>query len=105
LLVPLCLLGKILAGIYHARVILPPTYPLSPPDIQILTHSGRFETQKNICIDGVTSFHTSSWRPIWGIRTVVVGLGGFWNATGPEAESGYGGLKVGGEERRRLAGM
>jgi ubiquitin-conjugating enzyme E2 J1 len=94
-----------LAGIYHLRVLLPPTYPLTPPDIQILTPSGRFETQKNICIDGITSFHTGSWRPIWGIRTAVVGLGGFWGEDGKDAVGGYGGLSCSKEERRRLAAM
>lgn len=36
-------------GLYHLRIILPPTYPMSAPDIILLTPNGRFELGKKVC--------------------------------------------------------
>lgn len=90
-------------GIYHLRILLPSNYPLAPPDIMLLTPSGRFETHKKVCIDGITSAHQNSWRPIWGIRTAIVGLSGFWNLESKEATAGMGGLDYPPVEKKRLA--
>ncbi|WVQ82304.1 hypothetical protein IAT38_004432 [Cryptococcus sp. DSM 104549] len=89
-------------GLYHLRIILPPSYPFSAPDIMLLTPSGRFELGKKICIDGLTSFHAGSWQPAWGVRTALVGLRSFWMQDG-EALSAIGALSCSPEERRRLA--
>jgi len=89
-------------GIYHVRITLPPTYPLSPPDIAVLTPQGRFQPSHKLCIDGLTSFHSGSWMPAWGIRTAVVGLQSFWNQLG-DAVVGVGYLQYSKEEKRRLA--
>jgi hypothetical protein len=37
-----------LAGLYHLRIMLPPTYPMSAPDIMLLTPNGRFELGKKV---------------------------------------------------------
>ncbi|WVR07507.1 hypothetical protein IAU60_004549 [Kwoniella sp. DSM 27419] len=91
-------------GLYHLRILLPPTYPMSAPDIMLMTPNGRFELGKKICIDGLTSFHAGSWQPAWGVRTAVVGLRSFW-MQGGEALSAIGALDYSKEERRRLAGL
>ncbi|KAL1407362.1 hypothetical protein Q8F55_006784 [Vanrija albida] len=89
-------------GLYHLRIILPPTYPMSAPDIVMLTPNGRFELGKKICIDGLTSFHAGSWQPAWGVRTAITGLRAFWTQDG-EALSAIGALDQPADERRRLA--
>lgn len=75
---------------------------MTAPDIMLLTPNGRFEVGKKICIDGLTSFHQGSWRPIWGIRTAVLGLRSFW-IQGGEALAGVGALNFPAEEKRKLA--
>ncbi|KAE8542550.1 hypothetical protein D1P53_001330 [Cryptococcus gattii VGV] len=82
--------------------VLPPSYPMSAPDIILLTPNGRFELGKKICIDGLTSFHAGSWQPAWGVRTAIVGLRSFWMQSG-EALSAIGALDHSKDERRRLA--
>ncbi|WWC90680.1 uncharacterized protein L201_005616 [Kwoniella dendrophila CBS 6074] len=89
-------------GLYHLRILLPPSYPMSAPDIMLLTPNGRFELGKKICIDGLTSFHAGSWQPAWGVRTAVVGLRSFWMQNG-EALSAIGALDYSKDERKRLA--
>ncbi|OCF39034.1 ubiquitin-conjugating enzyme E2 J1 [Kwoniella heveanensis CBS 569] len=89
-------------GLYHLRILLPPSYPMSAPDIMLMTPNGRFELGKKICIDGLTSFHAGSWQPAWGVRTAVVGLRSFW-MQGGEALSAIGALDYSKDERRRLA--
>jgi ubiquitin-conjugating enzyme E2 J1 len=75
---------------------------MSAPDIILLTPNGRFELNKKICIDGLTSFHAGSWQPAWGVRTAITGLRSFWNQDG-EALSAIGALDYPKEERKRLA--
>ncbi|WVN85927.1 uncharacterized protein L203_101081 [Cryptococcus depauperatus CBS 7841] len=89
-------------GLYHLRIVLPPSYPMSAPDIILLTPNGRFELGKKICIDGLTSFHAGSWQPAWGVRTSIIGLRSFW-MQGGEALSAIGALDYSKEERKRLA--
>ncbi|ORY35535.1 ubiquitin-conjugating enzyme/RWD-like protein [Naematelia encephala] len=91
-------------GLYHLRILLPPSYPMSAPDIVLMTPNGRFELGKKICIDGLTSFHAGSWQPAWGVRTAITGLRSFWMQTG-EALSAIGALDYSKEERQRLAGL
>ena len=60
-------------GIYHGRVLLPKTYPSSPPRIQVLTPSGRFITGEDICLSA-SSFHPESWTPRWTVLSLVEAL-------------------------------
>ncbi|KAL9647506.1 hypothetical protein ABK040_006866 [Willaertia magna] len=85
-------------GIYHGRIILPPEYPLKPPDIVLLTPNGRFETGTKICLS-LTSYHPESWTPQWGIRTVLIALQGFF----PTEAKGIGSIDYPDHVRRKLA--
>lgn len=60
-------------GIYHGVINLPPNYPFKPPTLQMITPSGRFTVNTNICLSN-TSFHPESWSPAWGIETFLIGL-------------------------------
>lgn len=58
-------------GIYHGKIILPPTYPLRPPTFKFMTPSGRFEVNREICLS-ISGHHEETWQPAWGIRTALV---------------------------------
>ena len=86
-------------GIYHGRIILPPTYPLRPPSFRFLTPSGRFEVNREICLS-ISGHHEESWQPAWGIRTALCAIRAFMAG---EAKGQVGGLEMGEAPRKRLA--
>ncbi|MCJ1300283.1 hypothetical protein MMC08_003079 [Hypocenomyce scalaris] len=87
------------SGIYHGRIILPPTYPLRPPSFRFLTPSGRFEVNREICLS-ISGHHEESWQPAWGVRTALVAIRSFMAG---EAGGQVGGLEMGEQGRARLA--
>ncbi|MCJ1232648.1 hypothetical protein MMC14_000601 [Varicellaria rhodocarpa] len=86
-------------GIYHGRIILPPTYPLCPPNFRFLTPSGRFEVNREICLS-ISGHHEETWQPAWGIRTALCAIRAFMSG---EAKGQVGGLEMTEEGRKRLA--
>ena len=86
-------------GLYHGRIVLPPTYPLRPPSFRFLTPSGRFETNREICLS-ISGHHEETWQPAWGVRTALVALRSFME-TDPKGQ--LGGLATGEGVRRSLA--
>jgi ubiquitin-protein ligase len=81
-------------GTYHGKILLDPEYPKKAPRISLLTHSGRWEINKDICLSGMISFksftlllllfsfaasnyHQELWNPNWNLRTLVLSLRGF----------------------------
>ncbi|GAB6026710.1 Ubiquitin-conjugating enzyme E2 J1 [Chamberlinius hualienensis] len=86
-------------GIYHGRIILPPDYPMKPPNLIFLTPNGRFETHKKICLS-ISGHHPESWQPSWSIRTALLAIIGFMPTSGLGA---IGSLDYSPDERRKLA--
>ncbi|KAF9869458.1 ubiquitin-conjugating enzyme [Colletotrichum karsti] len=86
-------------GIYHGRIVLPPTYPLRPPSFRFLTPSGRFETNREICLS-ISGHHEETWQPAWGVRTALVALRSFME-TDPRGQ--LGGLETSDAVRKRHA--
>ncbi|KAI1753627.1 UBC-like protein [Xylaria castorea] len=86
-------------GIYHGRIVLPPTYPLSPPSFRFTTPSGRFEPNREICLS-ISGHHEETWQPAWGVRTALVALRSFME-TGASGQ--IGGLDTSDAVRARLA--
>lgn len=86
-------------GVYHGRIILPPDYPMKPPNIIILTPNGRFETGKKICLS-ISGYHPETWQPSWSIRTALLALIGFMPTPG---QGTIGSLDYTPEERKKLA--
>ena len=86
-------------GIYHGRIVLPPTYPLRPPSFRFTTPSGRFEANREICLS-ISGHHEETWQPAWGVRTALVALRSFMET---EAGGQLGGLDTSDAVRRRLA--
>ncbi|KAL8859978.1 MAG: hypothetical protein Q9178_003527 [Gyalolechia marmorata] len=87
------------SGIYHGRILLPPTYPLRPPSFRFLTPSGRFEVNREICLS-ISGHHEETWQPAWGIRTALWALRAFMEGG---AQGQVGGMEMGETERKRLA--
>ncbi|KAK6061970.1 ubiquitin--protein ligase [Cooperia oncophora] len=86
-------------GIYHGRILLPPEYPMKPPNVVILTPNGRFELNKKICLS-ISGYHPETWLPSWSIRTALLALIGFMPTAGAGA---LGSLDYPVAERRKLA--
>jgi ubiquitin-conjugating enzyme E2 J1 len=87
-------------GIYHGRIVLPPTYPLRPPSFRFLTPSGRFEVNREICLS-ISGFHEETWQPAWGVRTALVALRSFMME---DAKGQVGGLESSEGTRKAMAG-
>eukprot|EP00920_Eleutheroschizon_duboscqi_P028653 GHVT01069795.1.p1 GENE.GHVT01069795.1~~GHVT01069795.1.p1 ORF type:complete len:327 (+),score=29.06 GHVT01069795.1:1498-2478(+) len=86
-------------GIYHGRIVLPQNYPFAPPNVMLLTHNGRFEVGKKVCLSA-SSYHPELWQPAWGIRTILDALSAFFPTP---AEGAIHGLDWPVEVRRKIA--
>ncbi|KAF2475095.1 UBC-like protein [Lindgomyces ingoldianus] len=87
-------------GIYHGRIVLPPTYPLRPPSFRFLTPTGRFEVNREICLS-ISGHHEETWQPAWGIRTAMVAIRSFMDT---DAKGQLGGIECSPQIRKRMAG-
>ena len=63
-------------GVYHGVLILSENYPFEPPNIKMLTPSGRFQVDAPICTS-FTAFHKESWSMVWTIKTLLLGFYSF----------------------------
>ncbi|KAG7213594.1 hypothetical protein KM043_002848 [Ampulex compressa] len=86
-------------GVYHGRILLPPEYPMRPPNIILLTPNGRFEINKKICLS-ISGHHPETWQPSWSIRTALLALIAFMPTPG---NGTIGSLDYSTEERQKLA--
>ncbi|TGJ80806.1 hypothetical protein E0Z10_g7943, partial [Xylaria hypoxylon] len=86
-------------GIYHGRIVLPPTYPLSPPSFRFTTPTGRFEPNREICLS-ISGHHEETWQPAWGVRTAIVALRTFMET---DVGGQIGGIETSEETKTRLA--
>ncbi|KAJ2001042.1 Ubiquitin-conjugating enzyme E2 6 [Coemansia thaxteri] len=85
-------------GEYHGRVKFPSDYPYKPPAIQMITPSGRFQTNTNICMS-MSNFHPSTWNPAWSVATILTGTLSFM----VEEEATTGGIRTSNADRKALA--
>eukprot|EP01098_Paradermamoeba_levis_P006521 TRINITY_DN2701_c0_g1_i2.p1 TRINITY_DN2701_c0_g1~~TRINITY_DN2701_c0_g1_i2.p1 ORF type:complete len:161 (+),score=41.52 TRINITY_DN2701_c0_g1_i2:124-606(+) len=60
-------------GQYHGKLIFPSEYPFKPPGIMMITPSGRFETERRLCLS-MSDFHPESWNPLWSVGSILTGL-------------------------------
>ncbi|KAJ2376330.1 Ubiquitin-conjugating enzyme E2 6, partial [Coemansia sp. RSA 2607] len=60
-------------GEYHGRLRFPSEYPYKPPAIQMITPSGRFQTNIDICMS-MSNYHPNTWNPAWSVATILNGL-------------------------------
>jgi ubiquitin-protein ligase len=93
--------GEYKDGWYLGKILHDKQYPLKAPDIQLLTPSGRYETNINICLT-FTKFHESEWSAMWNVRTLLDGLYSNMNDD-QKTEQGIGYMKRSSEERATFA--
>jgi len=86
-------------GRYHGKMSFPSEYPFKPPNVIMLTKSGRFETDKKICLN-FSGFHPEQWQPSWTIQAMLVALRAFMETP---ANGAIGGIEVNEEQRKKLA--
>jgi ubiquitin-conjugating enzyme E2 J2 len=48
-------------GFYHGKLIFPKQYPLKPPSVIMCTPSGRFTTNRRLCLS-MSDFHPETWK-------------------------------------------
>merc|ERR1712157_286587 len=63
-------------GVYHGKLVFPKEYPLKPPGVMMLTPSGRFQTNRRLCLS-MSDFHPETWNPMWSVSTILTGLYSF----------------------------
>lgn len=85
-------------GFYHGKLIFPPQYPMKPPGIMFFTPSGRFETNKRVCLT-ISDFHPESWSPLWTVGSILTGIVSFMNSD----EITAGGLASSAKDRKAYA--
>ncbi|GAB2222175.1 hypothetical protein Drorol1_Dr00013378 [Drosera rotundifolia] len=85
-------------GYYYGKIKFPPEYPFKPPGITMTTPSGRFITQKKICLS-MSDFHPESWNPMWSVSSILNGLLSFMMDNSPTAGS----VTTTASEKQRLA--
>lgn len=86
-------------GYYIGQILLPEDYPMNPGDIMLLTPNGRFEPNHKICLTN-TGFHASDWNPLWGIRTILLGIYSIWLT---DTEHGISHIRESPKKRQQLA--
>lgn len=86
-------------GQYILKLFFPFDYPLKPPNIEMMTPSGRFEINTKICISS-TGYHTDEWSPLIGPKEFFIGFESIMN---DENEKGIGHIKTSPTNRKKLA--
>lgn len=83
-------------GHYIGKIIHNPEYPFKPPDFMMLTPSGRFLTDKKICLSN-SSYHSNEWSAMWNIKSILTG---FLSIMLDDQEHGISHIKRSTEERQ-----
>jgi ubiquitin-conjugating enzyme E2 J2 len=86
-------------GQYYGQIIFPPEYPNSPPDMKMLTPSGRFVADKRLCMT-MTSYHKDQWNPLWSVSSLLLGLQSFFYEESPNS---IGSMQSSDDKRKILA--
>ena len=85
-------------GLFHGCFKIPNDYPLKPPDMYMFNNSGRYETNKKICLT-FTSFHQEEWTPAWTLRSMMEALCAYFVID----DNGIGSIKSTDSERKLIA--
>jgi ubiquitin-protein ligase len=64
-------------GEYLVEITFPKEYPFKPPNYKVLTPSGRFQPNRNLCFTN-SGINFDSWTPAWGIHEIIMGLISFF---------------------------
>jgi ubiquitin-conjugating enzyme E2 J2 len=58
-------------GDYIGKIIHSKKYPAEPPAYFMLTPSGRYEVNKEICLTN-SRYHKGEWSSTWNIKTILI---------------------------------
>lgn len=86
-------------GEYIGKILHSPKYPIEAPDYVLLTPSGRYETNRKICLSN-SGFHKSEWSSTWNIISILAAFYSIWI---DDREIGLGHIKDTPANRRRMA--
>lgn len=89
-------------GEYVGILKLDADYPLSPPEIRMLTPSGRFQVNKAICTT-FTNFHPESWCATYTFRTILMSFVSFMLDDSTSSQVAVGSMRSTVEEKQKLA--
>ncbi|CUM64479.1 uncharacterized protein PRCAT00002084001 [Priceomyces carsonii] len=67
-------------GLYLGVMIFPSDFPYSPPELQMISPSGRFKTRVPLCLT-LSSFHKELWNATWSIDKILIGFVSFMNSS------------------------
>ena len=83
-------------GQYYGTLVFPPNFPYAGPKIRVITPSGRFVPNHDICTT-FTSLHPEEWNPAWTVETILTGFLSFMTTN---SEHGAGCICPGNEADR-----
>lgn len=63
-------------GLYLGFMLFPQDFPFSPPEIQIISPTGRFKQRHAICLS-FSSFHSEAWNASWTVEKILLALNSF----------------------------
>jgi ubiquitin-protein ligase len=86
-------------GEYIGRIQHSPEYPAKPPKFFMLTPSGRFELEKEICLT-ISQHHPESWTSNWNIKTILIA---FYSIFLDDKEVGASFIKTTDSEKKTFA--
>ena len=93
-------------GLYHGLLKLNANHPMGPPNVHMITPSGRFTPESYPCAGrgictSFTSYHPDTWSPLITIETILKGLISFMC---DNKDSGIGSIQgVPDAQRKKLA--
>lgn len=88
-------------GWYLGKITHDPEYPMKPSNFQMLTPSGRYAINTNICLS-FTSYHKEEWSPLWNIASLIDGISSNM-CDDKQIEHGLGSLKNTPQQRAEFA--
>ena len=58
-------------GEYIGKIVHSPEYPAKPPKYYMLTPTGRFQVNIELCLSN-SSYHPESWSSNWNIKSILI---------------------------------
>lgn len=85
-------------GLFMGRIKFPSSFPLKPPQISMISPTGRFEPSTFICMT-MTGYHEDKWSPAWAVEKFILGFISFMTSL----EKGLGCIKTTDIQKRLFA--
>ncbi|KAK6453842.1 ubiquitin-conjugating enzyme/RWD-like protein [Scheffersomyces xylosifermentans] len=70
--------GTTYCGLYLGVIVFPLNFPYQPPEIQMISPTGRFHPRVTLCLT-ISSYHAETWNASWSIQNFMIGFISFMN--------------------------